>query len=85
MKDCTQKLVNKTRGETMENLEEEKQQLKERLKLYTTQNIIQLLQMSDIKDKKHRLYKAVREIEYASMICELCKAELASRGFREVM
>lgn len=69
----------------MENFEEEKQQLKERLKLYTTQNIIQLLQMSDIKDKKHRLYKAVREIEYASMIRELCKAELASRGFKEVI
>lgn len=69
----------------MERLEEEKRQLKERLKDYTTQNIIQLLQMSDIKDKKHRLYKAVREIEYASMICELCKAELANRGFKEVV
>ncbi len=69
----------------MEHLEEEKQQLKERLKAYTTQNIIQLLQMSDIKDKKHRLYKAVREIEYASMICELCKSELKARGFREVV
>lgn len=69
----------------MEHLEEEKEQLKERLKLYTTQNIIQLLQMSDTKDKKHRLYKAVREIEYASMICELCKSELKARGFEEVM
>ncbi len=69
----------------MERLEEEKRQLKERLKVYTTQNIIQLLQMSDIKDKKNRLYKAVREVEYASMICDLCKAELASRGFKEVI
>lgn len=69
----------------MEYLEEKKEQLKERLKLYTTQNIIQLLQMSDIKDKKHRLYKAVREVEYAMMICDLCKAELVSRGFKEVV
>lgn len=69
----------------MEHLEEEKQQLKERLRAYTTQNIIQLLQMSDIKDKKHRLYQAVREVEYATMICDLCKRELASRGFKEVV
>ena len=63
----------------MSNLEQARELFKNNMSKYSTQNVIQLMQISDISHPGHKLHKVLRDLEYSEMIYEECQKELNKR------
>lgn len=63
----------------MSNLQEARQLFKNNLPKYSIQNLIQLMQISDLKHPEHKLHEVLHDIEFSKMIYEECHQELNKR------